>query len=149
MWIPGSQHKKKGAAFSHAETHISEGIFKSSKSWCMDSFSLSLANEDLTNLSFYFPKKPFFFSFFFTVSGIKPMLCDYISLLLLHLMSWIEYCCNPLSRCYISAAHWSRDCIIHLSVLLSLLKTVVGQYNKLVSKHEIYPFRLVLFCTQK
>lgn len=26
MWIPGSQHKKKGAAFSHAETHISEGI---------------------------------------------------------------------------------------------------------------------------
>lgn len=28
MWIPGSQHKKKGAAFSHAETHISEGIFR-------------------------------------------------------------------------------------------------------------------------
>ncbi len=57
MWIPGSQHKKKGAAFSHAETHISEGILKSSKSWCMDSFSLSLVDDGLTVLPFCFPEE--------------------------------------------------------------------------------------------
>lgn len=46
MSILGSQHKKKGAAFSHAETHISEGIFMSSNSWCMDCFRLSLEDWD-------------------------------------------------------------------------------------------------------
>lgn len=41
MWIPGSQHKKKGAAFSHAETHISEGIFRETlDAWIVFHFSL-------------------------------------------------------------------------------------------------------------
>lgn len=40
MWIPGSQHRKKGAAFSHVETHISEGIFFFLRAQSLDAWIL-------------------------------------------------------------------------------------------------------------
>lgn len=100
MWIPGNQHKKKGAAFSHAETHISEGIFKSSKSWCMDYYSLSLVDEEP---QFLLSEETEGGSFI--LSGIRNcyLIYDYISFLLLHLMLCIKHYWSPFSKCYISS----------------------------------------------
>lgn len=58
----------------------------------------------------------------FILSGIRNSVViwffDYITLLLLHLMSRIELCCSPLSKCYISAGmhiqalHYLLICLI-------------------------------------